>query len=137
MKYSSLGAVVVVVVGAVVEGGGAVVLVVGAGVGEEVLRGVAVVVGAGSVVLVTVVPAVVVGPAVTEGAATASRAAAVTTLELSGDGRLVTSSRTLDTADVASTIEASVAPAQAMNDPILLRTTQWWTATTRRELSVG
>lgn len=108
----------------VVDGGSTVELVVGADVVEGAVEEATVVVLGGRVVVVgpTADVGAVDGAIVDEGTAAALRAAAVTTLELSGDGRLVTSSRTLDTAEVASTIEASVAAAQAMKVPIFRRT---------------
>lgn len=123
MKYSSLGAAVVVVEVVVDEGLAVVEVVVVGDVVVEVPAGARVVVfGAAVVVGAEAADGDVVGAGVDVEAATASRTATVTTLELSGDGRSVTSSRTLDTAYVASTIEASVAAAQAMKVPILRRT---------------
>jgi len=104
----------------VVVSGGAVVVVGGADV---------VVVDSGTVEVDVVLEATVVGTRVTEddgGEAAVvevvdapSDAARVATGTRSGDGRVVTSSRTFETADVARTIEAAVAASQAKTWPAL------------------
>ena len=65
------------------------------------------------------------GAAVVEGVDVAADAARVATGTRSGDGRVVTSSRTLETADVARTIEAAVAASQAKTWPALRFMWQW------------